>query len=83
MGGNIRFYCVFKYSRNNNCVYNRFKQGESMKYNNIIPHWYNVKGTHILIDQKYALVGHYQSIVNQIHRDTNRQSENKPQEDKR
>jgi hypothetical protein len=54
-----------------------------MKYSAIIPHWYRVNDTAILIDQRYALVGHYKPINNQIHREHIRQAEKATQEVKR
>lgn len=52
-----------------------------MKYNNINPHWYNVKGVYILIDDTHRLLGHVERVGNQIHREYIRQAKGDKQED--
>ena len=54
-----------------------------MKYSAIIPHWYGVKGTMLLIDEAYNAIGHVEKVGNQIHREYIRQAKKKPQEVKR
>lgn len=45
-----------------------------MRYANIIPHWYRVEDTCILIDQRYKLIGHFKKVGNQMHREHIRQA---------
>lgn len=54
-----------------------------MKYDSIIPHWYKVDHKYILIDDQHALIGHFEHVGNQIHREIIRRAENKPQEGKK
>lgn len=54
-----------------------------MRYNAIIPYWYMVKGTAILIDDSHRLIGSFEPLGNQIHREHIRQAEKATQEVKR
>lgn len=54
-----------------------------MKYADIIPHWYRVNDSYVLIDQEFKRVGDLKRIGNQIHWELLRQAENKQQEVKR